>query len=236
VAQIFNGENPLGAISDDSRQLIEVPADETRYVSITYLRNQPTFPAVTSDGQIFLGGGSQVQIGLVTPNEFQVTLLPGTDLFAQTGPYARGAEIHLANTTLVVVADGCVGVDYLDPGNVALDCYAGTCKYATELGGAFATINDQTQLTLDISRSAPPPAVVIPLTDHQRYWTLLNSTSAGAANTTRCQVPNAVATLAARVAVETQRAPTQTPAASDTPAPSDTPADVGPAITDTPIP
>ena len=171
-----------------------------------------------------------MQLGLVTPNEFQLTLLPGTELFAQTGPFPRGAEIHLADTSLVVLANGCLSVAYLNPGSVTLDCYAGECKYATELGGAFANVNEQTQLTLDIGQSAPPPAVVIPLTDHVRYWTLLNGTAAGAADTSRCQVPNAVATVAARAAAETQRAPTRTPE------PSETPAGVEPAITETPVP
>src|SRR5207253_2128098 len=81
----------------------------------------------------------------------------GTDLYAQTGPYPRGAEIHLANTSLVVLASGCLGLTYLDPGSVTLDCYAGQCQYATELGGEFANIKEQTQLTLQIGQSAPPP-------------------------------------------------------------------------------
>ena len=113
---------------------------------------------------------------------------------------------------------------------MTLACYAGECKYATVLGGAFTNVSEQTQLTLEIGQSAPPPAVVIPLTDHVRYWNLLNGSSAGAANTARCQVPNAVATVAARVAIETQRAPTQTPQ------PSETSADVAPAVTHTPAP
>src|SRR5205085_8155456 len=47
VAQLYNGDSVLSALSDESRELIQVPADQTRFLAITYLRNQPTFPAVT---------------------------------------------------------------------------------------------------------------------------------------------------------------------------------------------
>ena len=241
VAQLYDGETSLGLIQDDSTELIRVPPGESRYLAVTFLRGEPTGPVADRDGQVFLAGGSQVQLGLVTNKVFQLNLLPGTDLFAQTGPYPRGVELHLADTSLVVVAEGCMALSYVDAGSVAIDCYSGSCQYRTELGGSFLPVDEQTQLTLAVGQKTPSPAVKIPLPDHLRYWNLLNITAAGAADTAQCQVPNAAATLSARVvtaAAETQRADTPTPEATFGSAgtiPPDSPTP-GPTDTETPVP
>ena len=90
VAELFNGATALGAHRGRRRQLISVPAGESRYLAVTYLRHQPGGSSVTTDGHVYLGGGSRAQIGLVNETEFQLEVLPGSDVFAQTGPYSQG--------------------------------------------------------------------------------------------------------------------------------------------------
>src|SRR5262249_36633632 len=72
VAQLYSGPTALGPITDGSRQLISVPAGETRFLAVTYLRNHADAGSVTTDGHVFLGGGSQAQLDLVNDRRFLV--------------------------------------------------------------------------------------------------------------------------------------------------------------------
>jgi len=125
VAELFNGQTSLGPIADDSRQLITVPAGESRYVSVTYLRNH--LGGVTTDGHVYLGGGSRAAMGLVNDTQFQIAVLPGSDVFAQTGPYARGVELQVADSQVVAVAKGCLALHFISANSVSVNCYGGRC-------------------------------------------------------------------------------------------------------------
>jgi serine/threonine protein phosphatase PrpC len=225
VAQLFSGQTGLGSIADDSRQLISVPAGESRYLAVTYLRNHAAGGAVITDGHVYLGAGSRAQLGPVNEKQFQLTLLPGSDVFAQAGPYTRGVELDLADSQVVAVGKGCLALHFVNTTTVTLDCYGGQCGYSTRLGADLTPFDAGSQVTLQVgqlSGSAPAP---IPAADHARFWQLLASGGRGEDDAKLCQLPNAPATQAARLqtAIAATRLPptaTQAPTESPTLAPA----------------
>src|SRR5579859_7626822 len=213
VAQLFDGLTSLGSINAGSRQLITVPTTGTRYLALTFLRNQAG-STVTSDGHVYLGGGSRAQIGLVNDQQLQLWLLPGSDVFVQTGPFPAGVELVLADSEVVAVGKGCLALHYVNPTTVTLDCYGGVCGYSTRLGTDLAPFGAGTQVTAQVGQTLGTGPQPIPLADHTRFWQLLASGSLGPDDAQLCQVPNGPATQAARVATivaATQLAPTATP-------------------------
>src|SRR5579859_2683854 len=180
VAELFNGSTSLGPIAGDRRQLITVPAGESRYVAVTYLRYQPGGSSVTTDGHIYLGSGSRAQIGLVNDARFQLDVLPGSDVFAQTGPYAQGVEVDVADSELVAVAKGCLALHFINANSLSLNCYGGLCGYSTRLGGDLVPVDVGSQVTVQVGQAAGTGPAPIPLADHARFWQLLGLAGPGA--------------------------------------------------------
>ena len=220
VAQLFNGPTSLGPIAGGSRQLISVPDGESRYVAVTYLRGHPGSGSITTDGHIYLGGGSSAQLGLVNESQFQLVVLPGSDVFAQTGPYAQGVEVDVAGSELVLVGKGCLALHYVAPNTVTLNCYGGVCGYSTHLGGDLVPVDVASQVTIQVGQSAGSGPAPIPLADDARFGQLLATGGPGPDDAKLCQLPDAPATQAARLQTaiaETQAAPTATETATETP-------------------
>jgi PPM family protein phosphatase len=220
VAELFNGSTSLGPIAGDSRQLISVPAGESRYVAVTYLRYQPGGSGVSTDGHIYLGGGSRAQLGLVNKSQFQLDVLPGSDVFAQTGPYAQGVEVDVADSELVAVAKGCLALHFISANSLSLNCYGGQCGYSTRLGTDLIPVDVGSQVTVQLGQPAGSGPALIPLADHARFWQLLGPRAPGADDAKLCQLPNAPATQTARLQTAvamTQAAPTATATATEAP-------------------
>ena len=216
VAELFNGQTALGAIADDSRQLITVPAGESRYVTVTYLRNHAG--GVTTDGHVYLGAGSRVQMGLVNDAQFQIAVLPGSDVFVQTGPYVRGVELDVADSEVVAVAKGCLAMHFISANSLSVNCYGGRCGYSTKLGTDLTPVEVGSQVTVQVGQAAGSVPIVIPLADNARFWQLLATIPAGAADAKLCQLPDAQATQAARLqtaVANTQAAPAATPSPTE---------------------
>ena len=227
VAQVYNGQTPVSSIADGSRQLIIVPAGESRNVVVTYLRDHPGSAPVRADAHVYLGSASKAQFGLVTAKEFQVAVLPGSDVFAQTGPYARGVELEVADSSIVAVGQGCLALHFVSPTTVTLDCYGGQCGYSTRLGVDLAPIDVGAQVTVQIGQTTPSAPAAIPAADHARFWQLLAGAGPGPEDARLCKVPNAPATQAARqqtAVVLTLLAPTQTQTPSPVPTATGSPA------------
>jgi serine/threonine protein phosphatase PrpC len=218
VAQLYNGQTALGAIADTSRQLISVPPGESRYAAVTYLRNHAAGSPVTTDGHVYLGAGSRAQFGLVNDQEFQLIVLPGSDVFAQTGPYERGAELQLADSEVAVEGKGCLALHFVNTSTVTIDCYGGLCGYSTKLGADLASIDAGSQVTVQVGQTAPSAPATIPAADHSRFWQLLAAGGPGGDDAKLCRVPNAPATQAVRLQTAvalTQAAPTATPSPTE---------------------
>jgi serine/threonine protein phosphatase PrpC len=219
VAELFNGETSLGPINSSSRQLISVPDGESRYLTVNYLRNQPGGSSVSTDGHVYLGGGSTAQLGLVNDTQFQLDVLPGSDVFVQTGPYAQGVEVDVADSQLVAVAKGCLALHFISANNLSLNCYGGQCSYSTRLGGDLVPVDAGSQVTIQVGQAAGSGPAPIPLADHARFWQLLSPTASGVDDAKLCQLPNAPATQQSRLQTAiaiTQAAPTATPSPTST--------------------
>jgi hypothetical protein len=169
-------------------------------------------------------------VGLVNETQFQLAVLPGSDVFAQTGPYAQGVEVDVADSELVAVAKGCLAVHFINSNTVSLNCYGGQCGYSTRLGADLIPVDAGSQVTVQVGQAAGSGPAPIPLADHARYWQLLGPGSPGADDAKLCQLPNAPATQAARLQTAiaiTQAAPTATATATEivvvTPEESSTP-------------
>ena len=219
VAQLFSGPTALGPLSYDSRQLISVPAGESRYLAVTYLRNHAS-ANVTTDGHVFLASGSQALLGLVNDRQFQLAVLPGSDVFAQTGPYPGGLELEVADSQLVVLAKGCLGLHFISANTLSLNCYGGQCGYSTKLGGDLTPVAVGSQVTVQLGQPTGSGPVPIPLAENARFWQLLASGAPGPDDAQLCLLPNVPQTQTARLqtaVANTQAAPT----ATDTPAPTE---------------
>jgi hypothetical protein len=219
VAELFTGPTSLGPITEGSRQLISVPTGESRYLAVTYLRNHAAGGSVTTDGHVFLGSGSQVQLGLVNDREFQLDVLPGSDVFAQTGPYARGIEVDVAGSQVAFVAKGCLALHFANANTLTLNCYGGQCGYSTKLGTDLTPVEVGSQVTVQLGQALGSGPVPIPLADHARFLQLLNSGAPGPEDVLLCQLPDVQATQAARLqtaVAATQAAPTATETAIPT--------------------
>lgn len=219
VAELFSGPTALGPLAYDSRHLISVPTGESRYLAVTYLRSHAAAGSVTTDGHVFLGSGSQAVLGLVSDRQFQLAVLPGSDVFAQTGPYAGGLELEVADSQVVVLAKGCLALHFITANTFSLNCYGGQCGYSTKLGGDLTPVAVGSQVTLQVGQAAGSGPVPIPLAEHARFWQLLASGAPGPDDAQLCLLPNAPQTQTARLATalaSTRAAPT----ATETPAPT----------------
>lgn len=218
VAQLFNGPTSMGAIVAGQRQLISVPLTETRDLALTFLRNRSA-GTVNTDGHVYLAGGTRAQLGLVNDDQFELVLLPGSDVFAQTGPYAQGVELEVADSQMVVIGKGCLALHFVSSTAVTLDCYGGQCGYSTRVGTDLTSVDVGSQVTVQVSQTNGSGTAPISSADHARYWQLLASGGSGPDDAKLCQLPNAPATQAARVLTAiavTQLAPSATPTAAVT--------------------
>ncbi|MBI3362210.1 MAG: serine/threonine-protein phosphatase [Chloroflexi bacterium] len=198
IAQVFNGDLPLGVITDDDRSLIAVPENETRYVAVTYLRYNSADPPVEEDGNIFLQGKTQLHFEAVTSSRIQFTLVEGSDIFIQTGPYLKGAEIQLADSSIVVVSRGCLSLHYIDAKNIAVGCFDGECGYSAQLGSPAMPFDKGTRITIV---TGPPMALVtapIAPGEYAQYRSLLAQSEAGRKTIDQCRVPNVAVTQPAQ--------------------------------------
>ncbi len=212
VAQLFSGQTALGTVTVGSRQLITVPVAETRFLAVTYLRNR-SGGVVTTDAHVYLGGGSRAQLGLVNDEQFHLDLLPGSDVFAQTGPYNRGIELAVADSQLVMVGKGCLALHFVTQTSVTLDCFGGQCGFSTRLGTDLTPIDVGAQVSVLVGQTTASAPAPIPIADEARFWQLVSSAGPGADDARLCQLPDAPATQAARVLTviaATQLAPTST--------------------------
>jgi serine/threonine protein phosphatase PrpC len=237
IARLFNADTFISAITDSGRELVTVPAGETRYVAMTYLRYHSPDPSAAQDGNVYLQENTRLQFGLVTEKLFQLTLLSGGELFLQTGPYASGAEVQLANSSVVFYSKGCLALSYPAPDKVQAVCYKGECSFVTEIGG--------TAMDLAVGATEAPASAAIGADNQERQWQLLAHTSAGLSDAGLCGVPNVQATQAAQAAARrltaTAAATRLTPPATATVAHSATPEGGSPPAThapsgDTPAP
>jgi hypothetical protein len=145
-------------------------------------------------------GGTQMQFVAVSDARFQVNLLsPGADLFFQTGPYNNGAQLNIGGKSVQVTVKGCLAAYYPDDNTFAADCFQGTCKLSINFGTDYTDIAEGQQLQLDLSTLSPTRAD-ISATDRQKYFSLLNLTSAGRDDMSKCNVPNITATQTAQAA------------------------------------
>ena len=198
IAKIFNGDIPIGIVIDSQRELVTAPSNETRYVAVTFVRYRSPDPDKSTDGNIYLHQDTSLQFGLVTSNQFQFTLLPGSDIFLQTGPFARGAEIQIPDSSVVVVGQGCLAVQFYEARTVAVACYEGECGFSTEIGADLSPLAAGSQLLIDLDADTAIDPAPISDEDKRRYWELLSITGAGREDTARCNLPNYSATQVAR--------------------------------------
>jgi len=243
IAKVFDGNAPSSVITEDDRQLIAGLDNLTRYLAVTYFRynsNNATTSAV-DDARIYLHTAeTRLQFGVVTNSQINFTLLPGSEVLVQTGPYAKGAEIQLANTSAVAQIRGCLTLHYIDEQNFTAGCLQGECSYSTEFGGALTPFTQGTQVSLRLGQTVPLSRGPIPMREYTKFFNLLTATGAGRGDIRRCQIPDVAATQAAKA---TTAAPTLTltpgsltpaTAVSGTPIASETPT-LG-SVTNTPGP
>src|SRR5205823_3140246 len=153
--KVFDGNTSSSVITEDDRELIAGTDGVTRYLAVTYFRynSSDSTPDSNSadDGRIYLRAAeTRLQFGAVTTSQFHFTLLPGSEILVQTGPYAKGAEIQLASSPAVAEVRGCLALHYVDEQNFTAGCFQGECSYSTEFGGDLVSFDSGTQISLRI--------------------------------------------------------------------------------------
>jgi protein phosphatase len=196
IAKVFDGEEVVGIVIDNQRELVVVPVEHTRYVAVTFVRYRN--PDNPSDGNIYLESETRLQFGVVSNNQFQFTVLPGSDLFVQTGPFARGAEVLIPNSSVVVAGLGCLSLQFLDPRTLTVGCYDGECSYTTEIGADMTALEPGGTMRIDLGDSVTVTPAEITDDDRRHYWELLPHTGAGRQDSALCNIPDYSATQVAR--------------------------------------
>ena len=243
IAKLFDEQRFLEVLFDD-RRLVQVPSTGMRFIAINH-------KGQGDNGNLYLMSSSQIQLDLVIDPRVQLQLLSGSDLFAQSGPYPNGMEIEFVGTTASVRVRGCLATTFLEPMRVTASCFDGSCEYRTTLGGEFTPISEGQQVSLDLQSATVESNRAIPPTEARKYWDFLQTTGAGRADATRCNVPppptptrtrtpvlsaTPQPTVASATSGSEPQPPTATPVSAiptATPAPTSTPV---PAPTDTHTP
>jgi hypothetical protein len=208
IAKIFKGEQLLRPVFDDQKPLA-APPGQNWYVAVKHRQDQQ------GTGNIYMTGGSQLLFSAVTDSRFQLKVLSGgADLFFQTGPYNNGAVIELAGVSVLSSVQGCMAAYYPDNSTLVADCFAGKCAISINFGSDYTAVESGHQAKLDIAKLHLSDEGSIPPPDLNKYFSLLNETSAGRDDLGRCNVPNISATATAQVA--TQRAAAAAAAAQAT--------------------
>ncbi|MBM4423804.1 MAG: serine/threonine-protein phosphatase [Chloroflexi bacterium] len=222
IAKVFRGDSQLDIVTDEKRQLIVAPPSETRYVAVTYLRYNA--PEITADGNIYLQGNTQLQFEVVTEKLIQLTLLTGSDIVVQTGPYSRGAEIRLANLPVTVAIRGCMGLAFVTDNSFTATCFDGECGISTQIGAESIHFDKSTQLQIEIDKPSPTTGSPIPSNDFAKYWTLLSQNGVGKEDIKACGITNVAATQSAAATFQSNAAKTAraaiTPTLEATPLPA----------------
>jgi PPM family protein phosphatase len=196
LAKIFKGDELLRTVIDDQKP-VAAPPSQPWYVAVKHKQE------LTSTGDIHMEGGTQMQFIAVSDARFQINLLaPGADLFFQTGPYNNGAQIQIGGKSVQVTIKGCLAAYYPDDNNFAADCFQGVCGLSINFGTDYADIAEGQQLKLDLSQLSATRGD-IPPEDRQKYFELLNLTSAGRDDMSRCNIPNITATQTAQAHLAT---------------------------------
>jgi serine/threonine protein phosphatase PrpC len=181
IAKLYNGATFLDVLFDD-KQLIAVPAGQTRFIAVNHR-------GLGANGNLYLSGGAQLQLDVVIDPKMQFLLFAGSDVFVQSGPYQNGAEIELAGAPVVTSVRGCLAAHYLDESTLVADCFKGNCAFSTNFGAQFDEFAEGQQITLDAARLNVTQQQKIPQADALKYWNLLRETSAGRDDIQRCNVP-----------------------------------------------
>jgi len=220
VAKVFSQSALLQIIIDTDRVLVSAPATAPRYVAVTYARYNAE--AIGADGNLYLRAGSQLQFNAVTEKLFQFTLLPGSEVVIQTGPYARGAEIHLARSAVSVRVNGCMALQFLNPVEVEAFCLSGECGVSPDLGQPFVAFTGGVRKTLTLGPTTAVSTDSFTSEAIEELWPVLSFTSAGLADAAVCGVPNVSATATAAANITATARATRATQPTHTPTPSST--------------
>ncbi len=181
IAKLFKGDELLRPVFDDRKPLIS-PPDQPWYVAVKHKDD------LIDTGNIHMQGSSQIQFSAVTDSRFQLKLLPGSDVFFQTGSYNNGAEVELVGLSVVVSTKGCLAAYYQDDSTLKASCFNGDCGVSINFGADYTTFDTGQEITFDLNTLSITNTQPIPKADNLKYWNLLNLTSAGRLDAPRCNV------------------------------------------------
>jgi PPM family protein phosphatase len=190
IAKLFRGDELLRPIFDDRKPIV-APPGQSWYIAVKHRDDLP------ETGNIYMEGSSQTQFSAVTDSRIQLNLLPGSDLFFQTGPYSNGAEVELAGLSVVASVKGCMAAYYVNDSSFVASCFNGECGLSINFGADYTLFDEGQQVTFDLNTLEVSETKTIPIADSEKYWNLLSQTSAGRQDAGRCSVPNFEATQAA---------------------------------------
>lgn len=204
IAKAYRDEEFLNIVKEG--EFMEVPTGESRYVAVNHDQ-----AAIQGTGNLYALESSKLAFNTVTDAKMLMSLLRGTDLFMNTGPYPNGSEVQLDGTSLTLRGQGCWAVEYMqEEPKMRMSCYSGVCTYRLDLVTPFEELKPGFQLVIDDTETVVTDTQRIPQTDSTKYFNLLSRTTEGRKDLARCNVtlPTAV------------RTPTAVPSQAVTPTPS----------------
>jgi protein phosphatase len=191
IAKAFDGNTAGAVIEQGERALVLGLDNRTRSLAVTYQRYLSADPDAGEDGHIYLAGDTRLVLGIVSADQFQVTILPGSEVLVQTGPYDDGAVIELADSMALARVRGCLAISYVDDRTYTAACLQGECSYSTGIGNPVASIEEGSLVTLTMGQAKPASRVPIPQRDYSSYIDLLVGAPSGRADLRRCLIPGA---------------------------------------------
>jgi hypothetical protein len=105
---------------------------------------------------------------------------------------------------------------YVDDSTFVAACFGGECGLSINFGANYTPFEQGQKVTLDLNTLEVTSSEAIPQGDKEKYWNLLNQTSAGRQDAGRCNVPNFAATQTAQAVAGTLVAQTRTAVAAAT--------------------
>lgn len=188
LSWIFDGEELIGPWAESV--VLEVPLAATRMAEIAMPNEAGIAPDHAGRASIHAFSGSRLTLDSIAPDQFFLSVLPGSDVFIKTMPFPEGAEIVLGDFDLALQSKGCMAVIQASNTNTLTGyCLAGECKYRLSSDEDFVDLPGGNQVQIQLGEELKATTQRIAARDRTRYEEALKYSALAQADWQQCTAP-----------------------------------------------